>query len=207
MTSLPAGAELAVALAALLVALGTIHRYVWPAIKAIGRGVQGMYRLYIATQRFVHDWFGDEGQPSITVRIGRMEDQLRPNGGGSLRDAVDRAAREARQAAGEARTAATEAGRVGRITESLQQGVEDLRHDQSAQGQRITDHRRRNDEQIQALREYLESERDDLLLAKQGLEASITELLMVEGHEPRLHVHKVLPDGPPDTSGPVPPAP
>lgn len=50
---------------------------------------------------------------------------------------------------------------------------------------RITDHRRRNDEQITALRAYLENDREDLALAKQDLEAAVTELLMVDSHEPR----------------------
>lgn len=205
MTPLPPWAEMTGAIAALLIALGTIHRYVWPAIKAFGRGIAGAVRLYKLVQQFVHDWFGDSEHLSVPTRISRMEKELRPNGGGSLRDAVDGAAREARQAAGEARTAATEAGRVGRITESLQQGLEDLRSDQSMQGQRITDHRRRNDEQINALREYLEAERNELLLAKQGLEASLTEVLMAESHQPRQHVHE-LPDGPPDATGPPAPA-
>ena len=165
-------------LAGVLTALGVIGRKLWRAARGAGR----MYQLgHAAFETIV----GTAEHLGISDRISQVERELRPNGGGSLRDAVDQGTREAR-------AAVTEAQRVGAITEELRgyaeanrNGIAELRQGQATVDQRITDHRRRNDEQILALRDYLESDRQELLLAKQGLEAAVTELLMVDAHETR----------------------
>lgn len=226
MTSLPDWGQLAIAVAALLVALGTIYRYIWPALKAVGRGVMGLIRLYQGTTQFISEWSGAGGL-SVPARIQRIEKELHPNSGSTLRDAVDRAAQEAREAAGHARVAVTEANRLGAITHELRDyaqsnrdGIADLRDQVNDVSRRVTDidgkvadqgaqilnHRQRNEAQVEELRRYLTEERLELFEAKQGLEASVAELLMVDAHEPREHAHQIPPDGP-NTTGPIPPPP
>lgn len=187
MTSLPTWAQFAIALAGLLVAFGTIYRYIWPALRGTARGVRGIYRLYVGTQQFIHEWTGGSDQRSVPDRLGEIEVQLRNNGGSTLRDLAVTAARGAERLA-----EAVE--RLERYAAENRDGIGDLRDQNNdhgrrltdidekidAQSQRITDHRRRNDEQITALREYLENDRDDLLVAKQALEASVTELLNID---------------------------
>lgn len=209
MTALPPWAETLVTVSALLLALGTIYRYVLPALRGLWRGVKALVHASEEVRDVLEDFRTVGGFQGLADQVNEVkalatasQKELHPNGGGSLRDAVDEGRTEARAAATAARAAVEEAQRIGHITESLQGGIADLRTETSTHGQRITDHRRRNDEAIAALREYLQADRDDLLLAKQGLEAAVTELLMVESHETRKHIHP-LPDGPPNTGEPI----
>ncbi|MFD6128583.1 hypothetical protein ACFWC2_14715 [Streptomyces diastaticus] len=68
------------------------------------RGVRGALRLAGRVDDFMDDWAGQEerpgvpGRPGVMERVGaiearlhRVEHELYPNSGGSLRDAVDRA--------------------------------------------------------------------------------------------------------------------
>jgi hypothetical protein len=142
-----------VLLAAVLTALGVIVRKSW-------QGFRGLVRIYHLSHRAFETIIGTEQTLGIGDRISQVERELRPNGGNSLRDAVD-------QAASKARAAVSEAQRIGTITE-------DLRSDQLAQNNRI-----------RAMREYLERDREELTMARRGLEAAVSELLMVEGNEQR----------------------
>lgn len=66
------------------------------------RGLRGTLRLARRVEEFMDDWAGEEERPgvpgrlgvmarvsAIEDRLGRVEDELYPNSGGSLRDAVD----------------------------------------------------------------------------------------------------------------------
>ena len=163
--------------AAVLVALGTVKRYVWPALC-------GAYRLLRTIDQGATDYHLSGGFAGIKRRddemaaeISAIKKELHPNGGGSLRDAVDKAATEAR-------TAAEEAARIGKVTEGLDRRLIDVREVVDAQTERITDHRRRNQETVDRIEQYLIGERVDLLEAKQGLEASVHELLGIPDDPP-----------------------
>lgn len=166
-----------VLLAAVLTALFTAGRKLWRGLKA--------------AVRFFDDYDKSGGFAGIYK-------ELHPNGGTSLRDSVDAgrdeartAAEEAVKAATEARAAVTEAQRIGQITEALSDQL-------TATNERVTEHRRRNDETVTALKEFLEQEYRDSLLARQALESAVSELLMVESHETRPPPQ--TPDGAPDQS-------
>ncbi len=77
------------------------------AIAILAGGASGLYVLVVRPGRkikqiadraeeFLGDWFGVEerpgvpGRPGVMVRLSVIEDQLHPNHGTSLRDAVDR---------------------------------------------------------------------------------------------------------------------
>lgn len=110
--------------------------------------------------------------------VTKRTEQLTRNGGSSLVDAVHR--QEALSQAVAEAIARLEAAAV-----ENRQAIAGNRAALDAQSVRITDHRRRQDETIAELRAYLENERDDLTAAKQALEASVSELLMVDSHEER----------------------
>jgi hypothetical protein len=131
------------------------------------------------------------GMPGMADRLDSVEKELRPNGGGSLRDVVDTAAKEARvAAAGVVRLEATTED-LRSHAESSGEGIADLRDQANdlgrrltdlderveSQGERITDHRRRNDETIDRIKQFLEGEHRDALIAREALQASVTELL------------------------------
>lgn len=170
--------------AAVLVALGTVKRYVWPTLCAA-------YRLLRTIDQGATDYHLSGGFAGIKRRddemaaeISAIKKELHPNGGGSLRDAVDKAATEAR-------TAAEEAARIGKVTEGLDRRLIDVREVVDAQterlvdtNERISDHRRRNQETVERIEQYLIGERVDLLEAKQGLEASVHELLGIPDDPP-----------------------
>lgn len=184
MTGAPVAVEVILASAAVLVALGTIYRYVWPAIKAFGRGLRGAVRLYHSFQQFIHDWTGEGDGDSVPLRLAKMEKELATNSGSTLRDLAHTAAQGAVRLE-------EKVDRLEAMAVANGEGISDLRdqandHAQrltdvtekvDAQGVRISDHRRRNDETITAIQSYLQGERHDLIEAKQGLEASVTELL------------------------------
>lgn len=115
--------------------------------------------------------------------------QLQRNGGSSVADAVHRTAEQldgVQEAVDRLEVAAQQNG-DGIL--DLSHRVTDVNGKVDAQGARITDHRRRNDSTIAEIREYLERDREDLVTARQALEASVTELLMVDGHQEREQQH------------------
>lgn len=76
-------------------------------VAIIASGASGFYVLVVkpgkalrkigeAVEEFRDDWFGEPerpgvpGRPGVMVRLATIEDQLHPNHGTSLRDAVDR---------------------------------------------------------------------------------------------------------------------
>ncbi|MFD3978235.1 hypothetical protein ACFWR6_06580 [Streptomyces griseus] len=67
---------------------------------------RGMAQTWQRLDQFIEDWYGEEARPGVParpgvlervagmeLRLGRMEHELHPNAGGSLRDAVDEANR------------------------------------------------------------------------------------------------------------------
>ncbi|MFB7576972.1 hypothetical protein [Streptomyces sp. NPDC056165] len=78
------------------------------------RMVRSVHRVVTRVDEFVDDWQGVPGRPgvperpgvmarldAIEDRLGRVEHELHPNSGASLRDAVDRVDRRTRQLAEE----------------------------------------------------------------------------------------------------------
>ncbi|MFH8577100.1 hypothetical protein [Streptomyces zaomyceticus] len=68
----------------------------------VWRGIRGALRLHRRIDQFMDDWAGEEERPGVPARPGvmervsgieerlsRVEHELYPNSGGSLRDAVD----------------------------------------------------------------------------------------------------------------------
>jgi uncharacterized protein YoxC len=198
LSMLPEWGQVAVTVAGVLIALGTIYRYVWPALKAFGRGVAGAVRVYRGTQQFVHDWLGGEGERGVMQRLRSIEMELRPNDGGSLRDTTDRTStqvsttgrrvEELQHLVGDLSEDA-KANREGiaslrEQSNDMSQRLTDLAENDTAQDRRISDHRRRNDETIQKIKEFLEGEHRDALIAREALQASVTELLNMQPDQP-----------------------
>jgi hypothetical protein len=164
------------ALAALLVALGTIYRYVLPALGAL-------WRLLRGTEEFIADWRQTGGLGGLYEQLQQVKAlsqsshrELHPNGGSSLRDSMTRVEEQGQQTS-------QAVDRLEGYASTSREGIAELRQQVDAQGERITDHRQRQEQTIAALREYLEGERVDLVEAKRGLEAAVSELLMVEGRQ------------------------
>ena len=182
---LPVWADVLIAVAAVLVAAGTIWRYVLPVLQATVRLVRG-------TAGLVEDFRLTGGFAGIGERLDRVEElaksshrELHPNGGSSMRDTVNATAAGVEAIADKAErlegyAAANRAG-IARLDTRVTDLDEKVEH----QGERITEHRRRNEETVDRLQAYLEGERHDLIARAQGLEASVHELLMVDGHEER----------------------
>lgn len=174
--------------AAVLASLATIQRYVWPALQAFAAGVRNAYRLYRGTQEFIHDWTGGGERQSIPERLDAIEVEVRKtNGGSTLRDLAIRAAESASRVE-------SSIERLEGYATANREGIADLREGQGEvhrrltdmdekvdrQGERITDHRRRNEETIARLEDYLGNERESLHLRAQTLEASVNELLSMD---------------------------
>jgi hypothetical protein len=70
-------------------AIFLIAKFVVPALKRISKWMN-------TWENFMDDWFGEEGRPGVKKRAGVMErlatldHELKPNGGGSIKDAVNR---------------------------------------------------------------------------------------------------------------------
>lgn len=66
------------------------------ALGLLWRGVRAVRRVATRVEDFVDDWEGTPGRPGVPgrdgvmTRLGRIEHELHPNSGESLRDAVDR---------------------------------------------------------------------------------------------------------------------
>jgi chromosome segregation ATPase len=180
-------ADLAIYVAGVLVALGTIYRYVVPALRALWRLIEG-------TSRLVEDFRQTGGFAGLHAEVAEVKvlaeqsrHELHPNGGDSMRDGVDRIetvteglARTTEELRGHAAANSEGIADLRDQTNDIARRVTDLDEKADAQEQRITDHRRRNEETVKRIEEYLTGERQDLLIAKQGLEASVTELLQVD---------------------------
>ena len=66
------------------------------AFGVVWRGLRGVRRLCCSLEEFLDDWRGTPsrdgvpGHPGVMARLACIEKELRPNGGESLRDAVNR---------------------------------------------------------------------------------------------------------------------
>jgi hypothetical protein len=90
----------------------------------------------------------------LATMIAEIRTEIRHNGGGSLKDHIHN---------------------IGRTVETIQGFVQDAKTTLDRLDTRITDHRRRNDQQIGALREYIQARLDDAEQNK-TLIAVLTEL-------------------------------
>lgn len=170
-------ADLFIYTAGVLLALGTVYRYVWPVVR-------GVWRVGRGVEEFATDWRATGGLRGLSQQMTDVKGlatqthkELHPNGGGSMRDAIDQAAKEARHAVDAAKVAAEGVVRIEKATELNRVGINEITEELHEQGRRITNHRSRNDATIKALEDYIHGERQDFIEAKQGLEASVTELL------------------------------
>ncbi|UQA95589.1 hypothetical protein [Streptomyces halobius] len=93
-TGIPA-VDVALVWGGVITVLASVTAVVW-------RGLRGTLRLARRVEEFMDDWAGEEerpgvpGRPGVMARVSAIEDRLRrvedelyPNSGGSLRDAVD----------------------------------------------------------------------------------------------------------------------
>lgn len=111
--------------------------------------------------------------------------QLQRNGGSSVADAVHRAAAQLELLQTTIERVEAAATLNGESILDLSRRVTDVDERVQGQGERITTHRQRNDATVAALQEFIRREYRDLLDAREALRASVSELLMVEGHEER----------------------
>lgn len=169
---LPLWANLILGIAAVLVGLATIWRYVLPACKGMWRLMHGTYSLiedfrdtggFAGIASVIRDLAVDLAH--VKVLAERADHELHPNKGMSLRDSVTRS----------------------------EQGISDLRQQVAAvtdQATAISERQeilRRADESTAAdLKEFLERDYRDTQEANQHLRASVNELLAItdEPEEP-----------------------
>ena len=184
MGDIPAWADVLLAIAAVFVALGTIYRYVLPAVK-------GAYRIVRGTARLVDDFQTSGGfaglaaqNAALAADMAAVKKELYPNGGTSMRDSLTR-------------TEATVTILVDK-TEANREGISDLRDQVNDVSRRATDVAevaqvlgerqevlRAADQQfIRELQHYIETQYSDLLLANEGLRASLNESLGIAEDEP-----------------------
>lgn len=166
MTSLPWWGDLILALAALLVALGTISRYVWPALRTIGTTVHSLRQLwedyrevggFLGIASVIRDLAVD--LTHVRALAERADHELHPNKGLSLRDSVTRTEHGI----------ATLAGQVAAVSERQ----ETLRA---------------ADEATSAdLRRFLETEWTETKEANAHLRASLTEVLGIGDEDEGRH--------------------
>ncbi|MFC8723783.1 hypothetical protein [Streptomyces bacillaris] len=75
-------------------------------VAGLWRVVRGLVSTWRRLDQYIADWYGEPERPGVParpgvmervagmeVRLGRMEHELHPNGGASLRDAIDEANR------------------------------------------------------------------------------------------------------------------
>lgn len=90
MTPLPLWADMIVGVAAVLLALGTIYRYILPALKGTWRLVHGIYRL-VEDFRESGGFGGLAAQNrALAGEVVEIKRELHPNGGSSMRDSLTR---------------------------------------------------------------------------------------------------------------------
>ena len=162
MLDLPLWADALGVTAGTLVALGTIYRYILPLVLA-------GYRVSRGAARLVEDFQSSGGfaglsaqAEALSVDVAAMRKELFPNGGTSLRDSVTRIETQV----GDVSRRATD---VAQVAAALSERQEVLR---------IADQ-----QFIRELQHYIESQYRDLLLANEGLRASLNEALSI-GDEP-----------------------
>jgi hypothetical protein len=90
----------------------------------------------------------------LATMIAEVRTEIRPNGNGSIKDKIVR---------------------IASTMDGIQSDIKDSKQSLDRLDGRVTDHRRRNDQQILALREYLQGRLDDAEKNK-TLTAVLTEL-------------------------------
>lgn len=187
MANFPPWADFLLGAAALLVAIGTIYRYVLPALK-------GAYRLVRGTARLVDDFQASGGfaglaeqSRALSMDVAAMKKELYPNGGTSMRDSLTRIERTA----GELKSDTSE---LREYATQNREGISDLRDQVNDVSRRVTDvdekasalgdrqeTLRVADQQLaRDLQHYVQTEHADLLLANEALRASLNEALGIE---------------------------
>lgn len=190
MLSLPLWVEIPGAIAAVLVAFGTIYRYILPAIK-------GLWRIGQGTARLVDDFQVTGGfaglaaqNAALAADMAAVKKELYPNGGTSMRDSLTRT-----EATTRALVDTTEELRG--FAQQNREGIADLRDQVNDVSRRATDVAevaqalgerqevlRVADQQLaRDLQHYVETEHRDLLLANEALRASLNEALGITEEE------------------------
>lgn len=212
MTPLPPWAELIGALAALLLALGTIYRYVWPAIKAFGRGVKGAVNFSEGAREVLDD-FREVGGfaglqaenkslaeelatktagladdvtarwEELAAKVAALQREVTPNGGTSMRDGVTRSEIALR-------TLTVMVEELRAHAEASREGLDDLRDQANDLGRRLTDLDERQEflraadrQYAEDLKRYLDNEHRDLQLGNEALRAALNEVLSIDQEE------------------------
>lgn len=186
MTGHPA-VDTVIYLSAALVALGTIWRYVLPALRVAWKAAKGTEEFFDSI-RATGGFSGLLGLLNeVRVEVAEVKTlaqsshrELHPNGGSSMRDTVNATAAGVHALGDKADRLEGYAAANREGIARLDTRVTDLDEKVDAQGTRITDHRRRNDETIAGLREFIEHEHREALLANEALRVSLAEALAVD---------------------------
>lgn len=180
MTGLPAWADLILGLAALLVALGTLYRYVIPALRGLWRLAHGTYRL-VEDFRETGGFAGlSQQNADLAVNLAEVKKELYPNGGSSMRDAITRNLDELRGYAAENRNGIAELReRVQQIDDKVQQ-VDDKAQ---ALGERQEVLRATDQQYAADLKHYISTKQADLIAANEHLRAALNEVLAIDDDE------------------------
>jgi hypothetical protein len=167
---LPLWGDVLAAIAAALLALGTIYRYVVPVLRAMWRVGHGTYRL-VEDFRDTGGFAGLSAQnQELAASLHEVKKELYPNGGSSMRDAITRNLDELRGYADESRQGITD---LREQVASVEQRAQAL-----AERQEVL---RRADQQLALdLQHYIENKHADLLLANEGLRAALNEALSID---------------------------
>lgn len=145
-----------IGVAAVLLALGTIYRYVLPAIKAAGRLVHGIYRL-VEDFRESGGFGGLSAQnQALAGEVVEIKRELHPNGGSSMRDSLTR---------------------TEQALAKLDRRLTDVDEKATALGERQEVLRQSDERTAAELKTFLEREYRDAQEANAHLRASLTEML------------------------------
>lgn len=159
-------AERIVAAAAVLTAIGyLVRRWVWPAVR-------GGWRLAKGTEAFVSDYQESGGFHGLTVEVGKVTNAVAQLGESTHR--LEGYAAANREGIADLRDQAND----------LAKRLTDVDEKADALAERITRHRRANDEQAALLRQRLDRELADARTANEGLRATVHELLAMDERNP-----------------------
>lgn len=156
---MPVWADAIAAVAAVLLALGTIWRYIVPAVR-------GMWQLVQGTAQLVEDYRASGGfaglaaqNAHLTVEVAAVKRELHPNGGSSMRDSLTR---------------------TEKATAALTERVAEVDAKAIALGERQEVLRRADQQYAADLKAYISTHYTEAMQANAHLRAAVNELLLVD---------------------------